>query len=51
MVSSSYFVYLFLLLLGFCLFVCFLFLFFANIHLSVSTCQVCSFVIGLPHSG
>jgi hypothetical protein len=24
--------------------------FWANIHLSVSTCHVCSFVIGLPHS-
>jgi hypothetical protein len=23
----------------------------ANIHLSVSACHVCSFVIGLPHSG
>jgi hypothetical protein len=25
--------------------------FWANIHLSVSAYQVCSFVIGLPHSG
>jgi hypothetical protein len=25
--------------------------FWANIHLSVSTYHVCSFVIGLPHSG